>query len=194
MAIIIFSAIWILLTFWMHFKKLPFFRFFIGSIGGFIVLLYLGKHYLNEPLIEVILRVLSSLLMFSDSVLVMPLENAVTIFSGIDRLSYFLTFECSAFVEMAIFLNVYFFFPLKVGFAKRGLNLVFGLIYLFAANIVRLVIMTYFVVLFGIESYFIAHVVVSRLVFMLFNIILYYYTMTLPHIKKQNVGTFKMAN
>ena len=188
-----FIVLWSLLTFWMHYKKLPFFKFFIGSIGSFIILMYLGKHFLNEPLVEVTLKILSTLFAFSNTILVLPSENSVTIFSGIDRLSYFLTFECSAYVEMIIFLTVYAFFPLKIGAFKRISNMIFGVIYLFISNIVRLTIMTYIVVIFGVEAYFFAHVIVSRLVFMLLNIILYYYMLTIPHVKKQNVGTFKAA-
>jgi len=190
---IAFPIVWALLTLYMHIKKLPFFRFFVGTLGGFIILMYLGKEYLNESLINITLRILSSVFMFSDSIVVFPSSNAVTILSGIDRLSYFLTFECSGYVEMIVFLNVYAFFTLKIGFFKRILTMIFGIVYLLIANVIRITIMSYIVVAFGIESYFIAHVIISRLIFMMFNIILYYYALTLPHVKRQNVSSFKSA-
>lgn len=193
MIMIIFTIVWALLTLFMHLKKLHFFKFFIGSIGGFVVFMYLGREFLNEPLIDLTLKILSSLFAFSESILIFPSSNAVTVLSGQDRLSYFLTFECSGFVEMIIFLNVYVFFSLKIGFFKRIFTMIFGIIYLLIANIIRLTIMSYIVVLFGVESYFVAHVLISRLVFMLFNIILYYYTLTLPHVKRQNVSSYKSA-
>lgn len=191
---LIFIVLWIVLLFLLHRGKMGFLKFVVGIVGGFIFTLHFGKVFLEEIVTLMNLNILASVTHGISNIQVYIAENAVTIFTGNDVLSYFITYECSSLIEMLAFTNILLFYPIHVGrFMKKMSILIIGLIYILLTNVIRLLLMSGIVIVFGVNSYFIAHVIVARLVFIGFNIMLYYFVFTLPHIKEQHVSDYTVG-
>ncbi len=65
-----------------------------------------------------------------------------------------------------------------------------GVLWIMAANIIRLFSICLIINWFGNESYYVAHTIVGRLLFYALSIILYFYVFTRAQIRKQRVGEF----
>ena len=68
---------------------------------------------------------------------------------------------------------------------------VLGVIAMVLANALRITIICLMIYFGGIDTYFIAHTYVGRLVFYALSVVIYFYVFTKPQIIKQKVGSFR---
>lgn len=87
--------------------------------------------------------------------------------------------ECSAILELSIFLGLILFYPAFSALKKSSI-LTAGLIGTYLVNIVRISIIVGMVHWLGKETIFIAHAVVGRLFFFTAVILLYWFLLTRP--------------
>ncbi len=93
------------------------------------------------------------------------------------------TIECSALIESAVLLGLILFYP-AFTFAKKLKILAIGLPVTWTANILRLLIITWMVSVFGRSAIFLGHAIVGRLFFLIVMITMFWFILTMPTIRK----------
>lgn len=104
-------------------------------------------------------------------------------------ISLYVDFECGGVIEILVFISLVWFFAVYSVKEKFALSAV-GVLWIMAANIIRLFSICLIINWFGNESYYVAHTIVGRLLFYALSIILYFYVFTRAQIRKQRVGEF----
>jgi exosortase family protein XrtG len=118
-------------------------------------------------------------------------ENSIISFdtrTGI--ISMFIDYECSGVIEMLVFTSLLLFFPFGKPFRKL-FYAIGGNIFIFLANIIRILMIVFVSKTFGAEYFYIAHTLLGRLLFFGLMIVLYYLVFTVTHLKNQHVGELK---
>lgn len=167
--------------------KMNFFLFLAGSIGVFTISLIffqgILQNYLNA-LVSGTLYVIGN----ATNYFQVFRENSVIALNTKDGvISIFITYECSGVIEMLVFTSLALFFPFGKTM-RRAISLVIGNIYIFAANIVRMMFIILAVKVFGISSFYLVHTLFARILFFALMVVLYYFAFTTTHLKHQNVG------
>jgi exosortase family protein XrtG len=91
---------------------------------------------------------------------------------------------------MLVFTSLLLFFP----FGKPSRKLVYavgGNVFIFLANIIRILMIVFVSRTFGADYFYIAHTLLGRLLFFALMIVLYYLVFTVTHLKNQHVGELK---
>lgn len=90
--------------------------------------------------------------------------------------------ECSAVIESSILFSLLIFYPI-FSLRQRLLRITLGLTLTYVINIIRLMIIVSIAYKFGSDYIFIAHALVGRVFFFLFEILLYWWVFTKPVVK-----------
>lgn len=98
-------------------------------------------------------------------------------------------FECGGVIEILVFISLVAFFAVYRTWEKLLISFA-GILWIIAANIIRLFSICLMINQFGNESYYMAHTIVGRLLFYALSIILYFYVFTRAQIRRQRVGEF----
>jgi exosortase family protein XrtG len=93
------------------------------------------------------------------------------------------TIECSALIETSVLICLVAFYP-AFSWVKKTVILLIGLTITWAANIIRLLIITGMTAGFGRQAVFFGHAIVGRLFFLVVTVALYWYILTIPTIKQ----------
>ncbi len=93
------------------------------------------------------------------------------------------TIECSALIESAVLIGLILFYPAFTSRQKLKI-LAIGLPLTWATNIVRLLIITLMVSYYGRSAVFLGHAIVGRLFFLIVMIVMYWFILTMPTIRK----------
>lgn len=88
---------------------------------------------------------------------------------------------------MLVFTSLALFFPFG-GTLRKGINIVLGNLYLYAANIIRIMFIALGVKVLGASYFYIFHTLFARILFFGLTIILYYYVFTSTQLRYQRVG------
>lgn len=167
--------------------NLNFFSFLVGSIGLFTLLML----FFITPLEYIMGQVLSNIFEiiggWTNWYEVYPAQANITIQTYNGIVSMMLTYECSAVIEILVYVALVAFFPFRSIIKRLGAGIV-GVLYIMGINLVRILFIILSVKIGGIYSYEIAHVIVGRVLFFALMLLLYYYVFTRAQIKKQGVG------
>jgi exosortase family protein XrtG len=98
-----------------------------------------------------------------------------------------LNYECSAIIEMLVYTCLILFFPFT-NIREKVIKSIWGNIYIFLCNTLRLLFIMVMVKVLGIEYYRMIHTVLARILFFVFMVILYYLVFTKEQLVKQKVG------
>lgn len=171
------------------FKKLNlnFYKFLYGSIGLFSIIMIFFLSPLDRMLSEIITSILSFI---GEATNWFEVYNNLSIimiegFNGI--VSMKINYECSGIIELLVFSSLVVFFPF-VNFKNKIYSLVFGNMYICLSNIIRILFIIFVVKTFGVEYYYLSHVILARILFFILMVFLYYVVFTKNHIKNQKVG------
>lgn len=190
---VVLFIVWIYILTVFKRRKLEFFYFLLGSIGTFLFAFALLRNVLTN--------ILTTLTCFLTGLL----GNALGIFKAYTShsilfvenaegpISLYVDFECGGVIEILVFLSLIWFFAVYNVKQKLGISLI-GIVWIIAANIIRLFSICLIINKFGNESYYVAHTIVGRLIFYALSIILYFYVFTRAQIRKQRVGEFGYDN
>ena len=171
---------------------LHFAYFAVGSLTLFGLLFYYTAPIVSKPLTAGLLISCKALL----SSLGITYEAAhALLYVPTDQgtLSLYINLECSGMIEMFVLLSLLWFFPVYRTVQKLMLSL-FGLICIFISNVLRLCILCWILARWGMTYYFIAHSIISRMLFYLLCILLYFFLFTRAQILRQKVGRFSYDN
>ncbi|MEI4831911.1 exosortase family protein XrtG [Bacillus sp. FJAT-53711] len=169
---------------------LRFFAFVVGSVGFFTICMmyflpYIEKYanLMNSYVLEWISNVFPVFHVHSELAL-------ITIETGKDIVTMVLDYECSGGIELLVFLSLVLFFPFG-NIKTKVLSTIFGVSFLFVANILRLLFIIVMTKIFGAEAYKLVHMVFARILFFGLTVYLYYVLFTLVQIRYQKVGELK---
>ncbi|GAB1477376.1 exosortase family protein XrtG [Bacillota bacterium] len=173
--------------------RLHFYKFVLGSVGLFFILMMLVQPFVLMPLsmaVTAVSGVLGDAFKLYDAyyqylILFIP-KNTTSISLVID-------YECSGVVEIMAFSSLLWFFPLYNVMEKLLLNAI-GIIVIFFANVLRLFIICTLIYYYGNEIFYFAHTLFGRIIFYLFSVVLYFYVFTRSHVIRQKVGAFTYGN
>lgn len=190
---IVLFIVWIYILTVFKRRKLEFFYFLVGSIGTFL--------FSFAALRNVLTQILTTLTCFLTGIL----GNALGLFKAYTShsilfienwdgpISLYVDFECGGVIEILVFISLVWFFAVYKTKEKLLISLA-GIVWIIAANIIRLFSICLIINKFGNESYYVAHTIVGRLIFYALSIILYFYVFTRAQIRKQRVGEFGYDN
>jgi len=167
-----------------------FFKFLVGSVGLFCFAVYFGKGMLVGPfsyLVAYIVKLFENVFHFYKT---SPMHSVVTVYHKQQAVSFIIDYECSGYIEAAVYSSALWFYPIYSVYEK-AFNTVFGLVCIFGANVIRILFIAILVHIFGRNVLFISHTILARLLFFIIMIILYYIVFTKPHILRQKVGSFR---
>ncbi len=168
-------------------SKMYFFKFLAGSVGIFTICMIFFMPYLEGVLNGLISNTLG-VIGKSISVFEVFKENSIISIDTRDGIvSMVINYECSGVIEMLVFTSLAFFFPFG-GVIRKTLSLILGNIYIFIANIIRIIFIALAVKAFGASSYYLVHTLLARILFFGLTVLLYYYTFTSTQLRYQKVG------
>lgn len=186
----------ILLVLWLYVLsilkrgKIGFWHFLLGSGGLFIFLIIIVEPLLTIPLTKAVTIVSGGIGNFLNIFKGYYEYSIIFIHAKSDTLSLIVDYECAGIIEMTAFVSLLVFFPVYTKMEKVGIS-IFGVLYIFIANVIRLVVICCIIYFFGTKVYFVAHTIVGRIIFYGLSMVLYYTVFTKAQIIRQKVGNFK---
>lgn len=189
LTLIIPFAVWIYILTVFKRRKLEFYYFLLGSIGTFLFAFVLLKGIMTE-ILTTLTCFLTGLLGNALGIFKAYTTHSILFVENADGpISLYVDFECGGVIEILVFISLIFFFAVYNVKEKIGISLI-GIVWIIAANIIRLFSICLIINRFGNESYYVAHTIVGRLIFYALSIILYFYVFTRAQIRRQRVGEF----
>ncbi|WP_459446512.1 exosortase family protein XrtG [Weissella cibaria] len=162
----------------------------LGVVGTFFIIISLA----NNNVISFLMRLNTSgagvVGLLTGFYTVAPTLGIIHIVSGQSAINLFITYECSALIELAAYIALVLFFPFFKNLQQRLKLLGFGVIYLLLANMLRLTVTALIIHFLGLPSLIWAHVIVGRLIFYVLTIILYFYVFTRSQVLHIKIGRF----
>ena len=190
---VVLFIIWIYILTVFKRRKLEFFYFLLGSIGTFLFAFVLLRNVLTN-ILTTLTCFLTGLLGNALGIFKAYTSHSILFVENADGpISLYVDFECGGVIEILVFLSLIWFFAVYNVKQKLGISLI-GIVWIIAANIIRLFSICLIINKFGNESYYVAHTIVGRLIFYALSIILYFYVFTRAQIRKQRVGEFGYDN
>lgn len=182
-------AVWIYILTVFKRRKLEFYYFLLGSIGTFLFAFALLKGIMTE-ILTTMTCFLTGLFGNALGIFKAYTTHSILFVENADGpISLYVDFECGGVIEILVFISLIFFFAVYNLKEKICISLV-GIVWIIAANIIRLFSICLIINQFGNESYYVAHTIVGRLIFYALSIILYFYVFTRAQIRRQRVGEF----
>jgi exosortase family protein XrtG len=181
------SLMWISAMILFNNTKMNFFKFITGSLGLFIIFVIFFMPNFEKVLNSLVTGTLNIAAGATGLFEVYKSHSIVSIDTRSGIVSMFINYECSGAIEMLVFTSLAVFFPFS-GPVRRCISVAMGNIYIFAANIIRVLFIIFVTKAFGAPVFYITHTLAARILFFALMIILYYFVFTGTHLKYQNVG------
>lgn len=181
--------LWVYLLSVLKRAELPFFLFGAGSVGMFIFLMIGVSNALTVPLTQAVCAAVGIIGQATHLYGSYAQYSILLVSSHGSTISLSVDFECSGVIEMMAFVSLLWFFPVYRVFEKIFLS-VMGIVWIFVSNILRVLSICLMISAFGGDSFYLAHSVVSRMIFYALSILLYFYVFTRSQIQRQRVGGF----
>lgn len=165
-------------------------RFFIGSIGMFLI----GMIFIKPYIITYINYALTAIVGLFGNITgwyqTLFAESAIFVNTSIGGVLLQIDVECSGVIEILAFLSILLFFDIY-SHQEKILYGTLGVLYIILANAIRIITITVLVFIFGYEAYYISHAYIGRILFYFLSVELYFHTFTRPQINAMRVGNFK---
>lgn len=181
---------WIYLLFVFKKNQLSAFYFMLGSLGVFLIGLFLFFEPLVKFLSFFILTVMDKISYILNFYECYIDYNIIFINYKETAISLYLDYECSGLIEILALTSLILFYPI-FSIRKKIVNIILGFFLTCFANIVRLLSICFIVYKFGNQYYYIAHSFIGRIIFYIITMVIYFYMFSLFQIRKQKVGKFK---
>lgn len=162
----------------------------LGVVGTFFIIISLANNNVISFLMHLNTSGAGIVGMLTGFYTVAPTLGIIHIVSGQSAINLFITYECSALIELAAYIALVLFFPFFKNLQQRLKLLGFGVIYLLLANMLRLTVTALIIHFLGLPSLIWAHVIVGRLIFYVLTIILYFYVFTRSQVLHIKIGRF----
>lgn len=165
--------------------RVPAAHFIYGSIGLFVLLLFLSRPYWVWFFTQLVVSGIRFFAQFTDMIEVYPKYAIVQILSKTSSVAMTIDYECSGVIEISAFVALTAFYPIYTRKQRLFLSLK-GALWIYGANILRLILVIVLVHFNGSDFYFVAHTIIGRMLFYVLVIYLYYQTFTYSATSYQN--------
>lgn len=187
--VILMIIIWLYFLYVFQRGNMKFFQFLFGSIGLFIILMIFVRPYITVPLAKLVCAA-GGLIGDTTGIFSSYYDYGLLFVNNKDgAISLYIDYECSGVIEIIALSSMLWFFPAYRFIEKVIVNMV-SVLWIFAANIIRITLICTIVFFFGPDSFYIAHTVIGRFVFYAMSIAMYFYVFTRTQIIRQKVGAF----
>lgn len=191
--IVILVLVWLYLLSVLKRGQLHFWRFIVGSMGAFLILMISLQEKLTEPLARAVAALAGIVGTLTGGYAAYFKYGIIFITSKAQSMTLTVDYECSGIIEMIAFLSLLWFFDVYSRYEKVIVSLI-GIVYLMVANALRITIICFSVHFFGISAYYIVHSFVGRIFFYALSVLLYFYVFTKPQVIHMKVGNFSYGN
>ncbi len=182
--------IWLFLLHVLNKSKLNFWYFLVGSAGVFVLMLVFLQPYLTQPLARIVALLAGLPGKIGDIYSAHYKYGVIFVQTYEGAISLKIDFECSGIIEIMAYLSLLIFYRVYTVYERFCVGIL-GVIAMILANALRITVICLMIYFGGIDTYYIAHTFVGRLVFYALSVLLYFYVFTKPQIIKQKVGSFQ---
>ena len=190
--ILLLIGLWIYLLSVCKHAQLPYHRFVLGSVGLFTILLYYLKPILTTYLARLVIILTGICGKLFHIYQVFPQHGMIFVNSKVGSISLYVDYECAGLIEIVVFISLIAFFPLFKN-REKLITMLFGTLWIIMSNVIRIMTICFIIHMFGVNSYYLAHTIIGRLVFCVLSILLYFIVFTRKQITRQKVGNFNYA-
>lgn len=187
--VLVCTAVWIYLLTVLERAKLSFFKFLVGSVGIFILMMVTLQPIVTVPLQKIVAASMGVLGNLTKMFYSYYQYSLIFIQRANEAISLYIDYECSGVIEIFAYISLLAFFPLY-NFGEKIVAGAIGVIWVFASNILRLLVICILIYFFGNDIYFFAHAIFGRIIFYGLTITLYFNVFTKAQILRQKVGKF----
>ncbi|MGX6394882.1 exosortase family protein XrtG [Lactiplantibacillus pentosus] len=157
--------------------RLSAFYFIVGSAGLFFILTAISRPYWVWFFTHAVIHGVALFTELTNWGQIMFKMGLVYINNVGDPVIMSIDYECSGIIETCAFVSLVVFYPAYQRREKVFYG-VFGLLYIYLINVLRLNVVITIVHFGGGEAFFLAHSVIGRLIFYVLVIVLYYNVFT----------------
>lgn len=164
-------------------------RFLVGSVGLFILLMFLVRPWATQPLAQTVAAIAGLFGKLTGTFEAYFKYGVIFVDSAAGAMTLKIDFECSGIIEIMAFVSLLTFF----GVYSRAERLIVGAVGSVAivlANVLRIIVIAEIIHFGGTNCYYAAHSLVGRLLFYTLTVVLYFYVFTKPQIVRMKVGRF----
>jgi exosortase family protein XrtG len=182
-------AVWLYLLWVLTRAKLYFWKFLVGSLGLFIILMVGVQPILTQPLARCVAAVAGLFGKLTGAFTAYFKYGILYVPTATGSMSLKIDFECSGIIEIMAFLCLLAFFRVYQFHEKLVVGVI-GVAFLILANALRITIICLALYFFGTNAYFITHTFIGRIFFYTLSVYLYFYVFTKPQVIQTKVGSF----
>lgn len=157
--------------------------YWVGTIGFFFLITY----FFHDPIFHLLSYLVSKIIevigQLTDLYSIKTNIHLIYVRSKLDLILLNINYECSGVLELLVFVSLLIFYPIY-SVLEKFFRLIEGFIWIITANILRILLVILSLKYFGIDSLFLAHSIISRILFYILIIILYYNVFTKQQIIK----------
>lgn len=166
------SVIWLLILRIFNNLKMIAFKFYLGSIGLFIIIITFWGKYLGESINFYTSNIINKYLEF------FYINKTFLILDSLN--------QGNVMVSIVAFASLIIFFP-YICLIKRGIYLILGIIVILSINIFNIVLMNLLIKVIG-QNQEMIYLIIFKSISFVMMMSLYYYTFTRLQLKNQKVG------
>jgi len=170
--------------------NVPAFFFLVGTGGLFFILIALSDPYWVWFFTHAVINGVRWFGEATGMCTIMNRYGLVSINNPFGPLTMTIDYECSGIIETTAFVSLVAFFPI-FNPSERAFFAIFGTLWIYAANVLRLAIVVVIVHFGGGNLFFLAHSMIGRIVFYTLVMMLYYNAFTYSQISHSLYLAFK---
>lgn len=184
-------VVWLYLLSILKRARLSAFHFIIGSGGLFFILIALSDPYWVWFFTHAVINGVKWFGELTGMSTVMNRYGLISISNPTAPVTMSIDYECSGIIETVAFLSMVIFLPMYNKF-ERVFFSILGTLWIYVANVIRLVSVIMIVHFGGGNLFFLAHSIVGRLIFYVLVIMLYYEVFTFSQLSQGLYHIFKI--
>ena len=194
MWIAILIILWLMTLLILNRIELYFYRFIVGCIGLFFILLLFYGNEIEGLLLFLVSNILASIdgyfpyfKVFKDVGMINVTHTNESI------ISFYINYECTGIIETLVYTSLIMFYPIY-SFKDKTIRMIIGNIAVVLANVIRILVILISLHYLGSDYFFVIHTVIGRIIFFFLVVTLYYYMFTKKHINIQKIGEMENGN
>ena len=182
-------AVWLYALHALKRADLHFWRFLVGSIGLFVILMLYVRPWATQPLAQAVAAIAGLPGQLTGTFEAYFKYGVLFVDSASGAMTLKVDFECSGIIEIMAFVSLLAFFRVYTR-PERVMVGVLGTLFIVLANALRIILIAEIIHFGGPDMYYLAHSLFGRLVFYALTVALYFYVFTKPQIVRMQVGRF----
>lgn len=183
------ALVWLYVLHVLSRANLAFWRFAVGSLGLFVLLMIFVRPWATQPLAQVVAGVSGIVGSLTHTFEAFFRYGVLFVDSAEGPITLKIDFECSGIIEIMAFVSLLSFFQVY-NRSERVIVGIAGTLFILLANAIRIVLICELIHFMGPGVYYAAHSLVGRLVFYALTVWLYFYVFTKPQVVRMRVGRF----